>query len=229
VKSGRFLDTTTGVPGGKERERITLVVADDHPLYRRSLIDGIRRRPELELLDEAATGTRALELIREREPDVALVDVQMPALSGIELLGTVNREKLLTKVMLITGFEDSGFAYEAMALGAGAYMSKTTDADGICDAVATVARGGTVVDSSFQEGLINEIKVRESGDRPDLTDREVEVLRLTADGNSVADVARLLYLSEATVKTHLHHSYSKLEVSDRAAAVAKAIRMGLIS
>jgi two-component system nitrate/nitrite response regulator NarL len=204
-------------------------VADDHPLYRRSLVHGIRRRPELELVDEAATGTRALEIIRDQRPDVALVDVQMPALSGLELLGTISREDLPTKVILITGFEDGAAAYEAMALGAGAYMSKTTDADEICDAVSTVARGGTVVDESFQNDLIAEIRLRESGDRPDLTDREREVLKLTADGNSVAQVAALLYLSDATVKTHLHHSYEKLDVSDRAAAVAKAMRMGLIS
>lgn len=210
-------------------ERISLIVADDHPLFRRSLVETVKRRPELELLDEAANGSRALELIRKLEPDIAIIDVQMPALDGLEVLGAAHREELRTRVVLLTGFEDSSFAYEAMALGAYAYLSKTTEAEAICDAAVSVARGRTVVDERFQAGLAEEIRLRESGGRPALTARELEVLQLTADGNSVAEVASGLFLSEATVKTHLHHVYEKLGVSDRAAAVASAIRLGLIT
>jgi two-component system, NarL family, nitrate/nitrite response regulator NarL len=209
-------------------ERVRLVVADDHPLFRRGLIESLKRRPEFDVIEEGADGRRALELIREHEPDVAVIDVQMPEMDGLEVLGTVHREQIPTKVMLLTGFEDSRPAYEAMALGAGAYMSKDTEIDRICDAVAAVARGETVIGDRFQSGLVAEIRLRESGDRPTLTDREREVLKMTSDGNSVAEVAGLLHLSEATVKTHLHHVYEKLEVSDRAAAVARAMRWGLI-
>lgn len=212
----------------RRSERIRIIVADDHPLFRRGLIESLKRRPEFDVLDDGADGPRALELIREHSPDVALIDVQMPGMSGLEVLSTVHREQLSTKVMLLTGFEDSRPAYEAMAHGAGAYMSKDTDIDLICDAVSAVARGETVIGDRFQSGLVAEIRLRESGDRPTLTDREREVLKLTSDGNSVAAVAGILHLSEATVKTHLHHVYEKLEVSDRAAAVARAMRWGLI-
>ena len=212
----------------RRSERTRIIVADDHPLFRRGLVESLKRRAEFDLLDEGADGKRALELIREHEPDVAVIDVQMPEMDGLEVLGTVHREQLDTKVMLLTGFEDSRPAYEAMALGAGAYMSKDTEIDRICDAVAAVARGETVIGDRFQSGLVAEIRLRESGDRPTLTDREREVLKMTSDGNSVAEVAGLLHLSEATVKTHLHHVYEKLEVSDRAAAVARAMRWGLI-
>lgn len=212
----------------RRSDRIEVVVADDHPIFRKGLIETLRRRPEIEVLDQAANGTAALGLIRELNPDVAVLDVQMPELGGLEVLNAVHRDGLPTRVMLLTGFEDSRPAYEAMALGAGAYLSKDTEVDRICDAIAAVARGETVIGDRFQSGLVAEIRLRESGDRPTLTEREREVLKLTSDGNSVADVAAKLHLSEATIKTHLHHVYEKLEVSDRAAAVARAMRWGLI-
>ncbi len=209
-------------------DRINVVVADDHPIFRRGLIETLKRRPEIEVLDQAADGAAALDLIRELSPDVAVLDVQMPELGGLEVLNAVHRDGLPTRVMLLTGFEDSRPAYEAMALGAGAYLSKDTEVNRICDAIAAVARGETVIGDRFQSGLVAEIRLRESGDRPTLTEREREVLKLTSDGNSVSDVAAQLHLSDATVKTHLHHVYEKLEVSDRAAAVARAMRWGLI-
>lgn len=212
----------------RRSDRIDVVVADDHPIFRKGLIETLRRRPEIEVLDQAANGTDALGLIRELKPDVAVLDVQMPELGGLEVLNAVHRDGLPTRVMLLTGFEDSRPAYEAMALGAGAYLSKDTEIDRICDAIGAVARGETVIGDRFQSGLVAEIRLRESGDRPTLTEREREVLKLTADGNSVAEVAAELHLSEATIKTHLHHVYEKLEVSDRAAAVARAMRWGLI-
>ena len=209
-------------------DRIRVIVADDHPIFRKGLIEWLRRRPEIEVAGETADGAAALEMIRELHPAVAILDVQMPALGGLEVLSAVKRDELDTKVMLLTGFEDSRPAYEAMALGAGAYISKNSPVDLIAETVRAVARGETVIGEAFQSGLVDEIRLRESGDRPTLTDREREVLKLTADGNSVAGVAGLLHLSEATVKTHLHHVYEKLGVSDRAAAVARAMRWGLI-
>jgi len=203
-------------------------VADDHPLFRRGLTETLKRRPEIELLAEDANGADALAAIREHQPDVAILDVQMPGLSGVDVLNAVERDRLPTRIVLLTGFAESGPLYEAMALGAGAYIAKDTDGERICEAILSVARGGTVIGERFQAGLAQEIRMRERGDRPVLTDREREVLSLTAEGGSVAEVAAGLHLSEATVKTHLHHTYEKLDVSDRAAAVARAMRFGLI-
>lgn len=212
----------------RNAERIRVTVADDHPLFRRGLIEMLKRRPEVELLAEDASGPEALASIRNHRPDVAVLDVQMPAMSGVAVLNAVSRDGLATRVVLLTGFGESGPAYEAMALGAGAYLAKDTDGDRICEAIVAVARGETVIGSRFQAGLATEIRLRERGGRPALTAREREVLSLTAEGGSVADVAASLHLSEATVKTHLHHTYEKLNVSDRAAAVAAAMRLGLI-
>jgi two-component system nitrate/nitrite response regulator NarL len=209
-------------------ERVRVTVADDQPLFRRGLTETLKRRPDVELLAEDSNGASALASIREHDPDVAVLDVQMPSLSGIEVLNAVTRDGLSTRVVLLTGFGESGPLYEAMALGAGAYLAKDTEGERICEAIVAVARGETVIGESFQAGLAAEIRLRERGDRPVLTNREREVLSLTADGGSVAEVAAGLNLSEATVKTHLHHTYEKLDVSDRAAAVARAMRFGLI-
>ena len=209
-------------------ERVRVTVADDHPLFRRGLTEMLKRRPEVELLAEDSNGVDALASIREHRPDVAVLDVQMPSLNGLEVLNAVERDHLPTRVVLLTGFGESAPLYDAMARGAGAYLAKDTEGERICEAILAVARGDPVIGERFQAGLAAEIRMRERGDRPVLTDREREVLSLTADGGSVAEVAAGLHLSEATVKTHLHHTYEKLDVSDRAAAVARAMRFGLI-
>lgn len=209
-------------------DKVSVTVADDHPLFRRGLIALLSGRPEVELLAEDVDGSAALESIRELAPAVAVLDVQMPGLSGIEVLNAVTRDGLATRVILLTGFAESAPAYEAMALGAGGYLAKDAGGDRITETILTVACGGTVIGAGFQGALASEIRLRERGDRPILTEREREVLALTADGGSVAEVARRLFLGEATVKTHLHHVYEKLGVADRAAAVAHGMRRGLI-
>lgn len=212
----------------RNHEKVRVTVADDHPMFRKGLVETLMLRPELEVLAEDEDGVAALASIREHAPDVAVLDVQMPGLSGIEVLNAVTRDDLDTRIVLLTGYAESGPAYDAVALGAGAYLAKDTKGAQICEATIAVAHGRTVIGEGFQEGLASEIRLRERGDRPTLTGREREVLALTAEGGSVADVAGDLHLSEATVKTHLHHTYEKLDVSDRAAAVAKAMRLGLI-
>ena len=154
----------------------------------------------------------------------------MPELGGIEVLNAVQRDKLSTKVMLLTGFEDSGPAYEAMALGAAAYISKDSEIERDLRRDQRPSRAGeTVIGDRFQSGLVAEIRMRESG-RPADADRarargaEADLGRQCRS----REVAAELHLSDATVKTHLHHVYEKLEVSDRAAAVARAMRWGLI-
>jgi len=209
-------------------DRVSVTVADDHPLFRSGLTALLAVRPEVELLAEDADGVAALESIRELAPAVALLDVQMPGLSGIEVLSAISRDGLATRVVLLTGFEESAPAYEAVALGAGGYLAKDAGGDRITEAIVAVAGGGTVIGAGFRGALASEIRLRERGDRPILSGREREVLALTADGGSVAEVAKRLYLGEATVKTHLRHVYEKLGVSDRAAAVAHGMRRGLI-
>ncbi len=212
----------------KRQVRVRVIVADDHPVFRRGLIESLKRRADIDVVGDGHDGPTALSLIETEKPDVAVLDVQMPVLSGLEVLEAARKSHPDTRVMLLTGFRESRAAYEAMVLGAAGYLAKESDIDRICDAIAAIARGETVIGDEFQSGLVEEIRLREAGNRPALSKRELEVLRLTADGNPIAAVAAKLHLSEATIKTHLHHIYGKLEVSDRAAAVASAMRWGLI-
>ncbi len=208
--------------------RVRVLVADDHPLFREAVVRAVRERPDFELVGEAADGREALELIRSLAPDVAVLDVKMPELDGLKVLNAVIRDGLATRVMLLSAFLDGPTAFDAVAGGAAAFLSKDADRRKITDAVAAVGRGETVLGPEVQAGLAGEIRARAPRDRPGLSAREQEILGHIADGRSAPEIAKLLYLSPATVKSHLGALYEKLGVSDRAAAVAEAMRRGLL-
>jgi two-component system nitrate/nitrite response regulator NarL len=209
-------------------ERVRVFVADDHPMYREGLVRSIDDRPELELVGVSGDGRDALPAIRELRPDVALLDVRMPGLSGTDILNAITRERLPTRVVFLSAYVESELVYRSIAMGAAAYLSKEADRSQIFDAVAAVARGETVLSPEVQGGLAAQIQLRETVSRPVLSPREQEILRLIADGGSAPEIARRLHLSPSTVKTHLQSLYEKLGVSDRAAAVAAAMRAGLL-
>ncbi len=209
-------------------KRLTVLIADDHPVYRQGLERAIKERPELDLIATCEDGRDALERITGEQPDVAIVDVRMPGLDGLKIVGAVKREGLATRVILLTGYEDSTAAYRALASGAAGYVSKASDNLELCDSIIAAARGETVIAPQFAAGIASEIQLRETTDRPALTVRENEVLRLLAEGRTAQKIGNELHLSEATIKTHLHNLYEKLDVSDRAAAVATAMRWGLL-
>ena len=131
-------------------------------------------------------------------------------------------------MLLLSAFTDSGLVYEALQNGASGYLPKEAKRDEIVDAVLACARGETVLPSELTAGLVSEIRVRRGSDTPILTDREREILNMIAAGKSLPDIAKELYLGVTTVKTHVQHLYEKLGVSDRAAAVAEAMRRRLI-
>jgi two-component system, NarL family, nitrate/nitrite response regulator NarL len=210
-------------------ESVRVLVADDHPLFRDALGDTIRRCDELDLVDTVASGREALVAIQQgAPPDVAVLDMKMPDLDGMAVVDAVGRDELPTRVLLLSAFLDSALAYRALGAGAAGYLSKDSTGERICDAIVAVARGETVLDPEVQAGVAHEIRMRAEDERPALTAREREILRLTADGRSAPQIAEQLYLSPTTVRTHLQHLYEKLGVSDRAAAVAAAMRRGML-
>ena len=210
-------------------DRTTVLIADDHPLFREAIVRVVRSRPDLELVAEAADGQAALERIRELRPDVAVIDVRMPELDGSDVLLALREEGLPTNVVFLSAFLDAKTVYDAVAAGAKAYLSKEADSAEIVDAIAAAARGETILGPEVQTGLAEQIRFREENDaRPRLSDREHEVLRLIAQGLSAPEIGERIHLSTATVKTHLQHLYEKLGVSERAAAVAEGMRRGLV-
>jgi two-component system nitrate/nitrite response regulator NarL len=211
------------------RGRTTVLIADDHPLFREAITRVIAERPELALVGEASDGRAALELIRELAPDVAVIDVRMPELDGSDVLVALREEGLGTNVVFLSAFLDSKTVYDAVAAGAKAYLSKEADSEEIVEAIAAAARGDTLLGPEVQTGLAEQIRFREENDaRPRLSDREHEVLKLVAQGLSAPEIGERIHLSTATVKTHLQHLYEKLGVSERAAAVAEGMRRGLV-
>ncbi len=213
---------------GARLERTRVYVADDHPLYREGVVRAIKERPEFELVGSTGDGRKALEDIRELKPQVAVLDLRMPGLDAISVTKAIERDALPTRVLLISASTDTPIVYEAVRAGAYSYISKDAGRREICEAIAGVARGDTVFSKNMQADLVAHVRGRQEEDRPVLTPREREVLTYLAKGSSAPQIAERLYLSTATVKTHLANLYGKLGVSDRAAAVAEAMRRGLL-
>jgi two-component system, NarL family, nitrate/nitrite response regulator NarL len=212
----------------QSRARIRVYLADDHPVFLRGIVREVERRPDLELLGQATNGLQALADLRSLQPDVAVIDMRIPDLSGLEVLAAAKRDALPTRIVFLSAHLDSDLVYRAIANGASGYLSKEADRDEILDAVAAVARGQVVIAAEGQTGLALEIRRREVVERPILTPREKEVLVLTADGLTAPEIATQLQVGVATVRSHLQNLYEKLGVSDRAAAVAAAMRAGLL-
>ncbi len=205
-----------------------VLAADGQPLYRDAVARAIRERPELELVAQVGDGRAALAAIGAEEPDVAVVDRLLAGLSGKQVLNAVARDGLRTRVVLIAAQAEPGEVYAALAEGAAGYLTKDADARELCDAITAVARGRTVLAPELQAGVAGEIRLRAPHDRPVMSVRERETLTLIAEGLSAPQIGATLHLSTATVKTHLQHIYEKLGVSERAAAVAEAMRRGLL-
>jgi two-component system nitrate/nitrite response regulator NarL len=209
-------------------DRVRVLVADDHPMFRDAIVRAVRERPEFEVVAEAGDGRAALQAIRDERPDVAVLDLRMPELDGLQVATALRRDGIETRVVLLSAFIDGALVYQAVAAGAAAYLTKEADRGEVCDTIAAVARGETVLAPEAQAGLAAEVRLRAAPTGPALSPREREVLAMVAQGDSAPDIAATLHLSAATIKGHLQSLYEKLGVSDRAAAVAEAMRRGLL-
>jgi two-component system nitrate/nitrite response regulator NarL len=216
------------VSRSKREERISVYVADDHPIYREGLVGAIKARPDLELVGEAENGRDALAEIRELRPDVAVLDLAMPELSGFDVLNAIQRDEVPTRVVVLSASAESESVFRAIAEGAVAYVPKDSGRNEVCDAIVAASRGEVVLSAAVHGDLASEIRNRGRTERPTLTAREQDVLRLTAEGLSAPEIGFRLHIAAATVKTHMGSAYEKLGVSDRAAAVAEAMRQGLL-
>ena len=209
-------------------ERYRVLVVDDHPLFRDAIVRLLRSWAEIEVIGEAGSGRAALERIRLDAPDVAVVDLRMPDVDGVQLCTAIGREGLATRVLIVSGYDDDELVYAALEAGASGYVPKDAPRDEVARAVLAVAHGEIAITSRLAGGIASQIRLRKERTVPLLTEREQEVLELLAEGKSAPGIGRELFLATSTVKSHLGHLYEKLGVSDRAAAVAEAMRRGLI-
>ncbi|MFD5430204.1 response regulator [Streptomyces sp. NPDC127084] len=210
-------------------KQISVVVVDDHPVYRDGISRGLSLSGEIEVLAEAETGREAISLIREKNPDVAIVDYRLPDLDGIAVMRFIVQEKTLkTRVLILSATTESSVVFQAIEDGASGYLPKDARRAEIVEAVINLSRGMTIIPTELTGALAAQIRVRAKRDAPVLTERERQVLEAFSRGLSIPQTAEELFLGSATVKTHAQHLYEKLQVSDRAAAVAMAMRHGIL-
>ncbi len=205
---------------------IRVVVADDHPIVRQGVVALLQDEPDIEVVADVADGRAALSAVLAEEPDVVLMDLRMPEMDGVEATRAVRERRPDVAVLVVTTYDTDEAIVRAVEAGAAGYMLKDSPTEDLVDAVRRAAAGETVLAPPITKRLAERIhKVS-----PDaLTSREIDVLREVANGNTNAEIAERLHISEATVKTHLIHVYDKLAVSDRAAAVARAYEKGFLS
>lgn len=209
-------------------QKVQVVVADDHPLFRDGLVRALTGSGLVEVVAEAEDGPSALAAIKEHRPQVALLDHQMPGMDGAQVAAAVLRDELPTRVLLVSANQDATIVYHALQQGAAGYLPKESSRTEIVNAVLDCANGKDVVAPQLASGLAVEIRRRAEPSGPTLSAREREVLTLIAEGGSIPAIAKQLFLAPSTVKTHVQRLYEKLGVGDRAAAVAEAMRRGLL-
>ena len=209
-------------------QALRVLIADDHPLFLFAIAHSVNAREELELVGQARTGREAIATALDTRPDLAVLDVNMPDLGGLDVLQALGREGLDTRVLFVSGNLDAQVSYDLIEAGAAGVLDKSAMPDQIGDALVRIAQGETVLAPAVQSALRRAVRDRREKPPTVLSPREAEVLRFLADGLSAPQIARELHLSPATVKTHLQRLYERLDVSDRAAAVAEGMRRGLI-
>jgi two-component system nitrate/nitrite response regulator NarL len=210
------------------QRRVTVVVVDDHPFFRDGVTRGLARDGRVEIVGEAGTGAEALAVIGRELPDVALVDYQLPDMNGVDVTHALRRDSVATRVLLVSAVTDGAVVFRALEEGAAGYLAKDAPRTELIDAVMQVARGETVIPGALTEGLAAQIRLRAQPSAPALTPRELDVLKGFARGLSIPQLAAELFVAPSTVKTHTQRLYEKLDVSDRAAAVAAAMRLRLL-
>lgn len=204
---------------------IRLLIVDDHPVVRDGIRGMLAGDPDLDVVGEASDGTEALALVDSLKPDVVLMDLRMPRLGGAAAIQALAERGAEAKVLVLTTYDTDRDVVPALEAGATGYLLKDTPRDELVRAIHAAARGESVLAPSVATRLVTQLR---SPAQDALSERELEVLRLIAQGETNAGAAARLFISEATVKTHLLHIYAKLGVNDRAAAVARAYERGLL-
>ncbi len=206
-------------------DRIRLVIADDHPVVRAGLHEMLSSQPDFEIVGEASNGVEAVTLVNQVQPDVVLMDLRMKLLDGAAATAQIHAQHTKTAVLVLTSYENTADILRAIEAGAIGYLLKDAESEELFTAVRTVAHGKAVFAPTVATRLLHQVR-KPSGEA--LSARELEVLTLVARGASNKEIARALYLSEATVKSHVLHLFTKLAVSDRTAAVTAALERGLL-
>jgi DNA-binding NarL/FixJ family response regulator len=207
-----------------QKRKIQLVIIDDHPVIRHGLRTLIELEDDMEIIGDASDGPSGLELILSKQPDVALIDLRMPGMNGVEVMRQVRATQHVTRFLVLTTYDTDSYLGAAVAAGAHGYLLKDASPDELIHAVRVVMSGG----SSLNSGIAVRLLARMGGQVYELTEREYSVLRLMVAGATNRQIANQLAISEHTIKYHISHLFGKLGVQTRSEAVAVALQRGLV-
>ena len=219
--------------GVVDDDAVRVVVVDDQELFRRGMVMLLGVEPDIEVVGEAGDGVTATDLVVKTAPDVVLLDVRMPKISGIEACVAIKEAVPAAKILMLTVSDEESDLYEAVKSGASGYLLKDSSIEEVAQAVRVVADGQSLISPSMAIKLIDEFKQMSQPDKGPvstfrLTERELEVLRLVAQGLNNKDIAKKLFISENTVKNHVRNLLEKLQLHSRMEAVVYAVREKLL-
>jgi two-component system NarL family response regulator len=216
-------------------ERIKVLIADDHRVVREGLMAILKTKENIEVVGEAQDGQDAIQKVRTLEPDVILMDVSMPRMGGVEATRQIKREFPHIGIIALTMYDEQQYIFDLVRAGATGYLLKDSESSQIVEAIRAIHRGESLIHPSVASKILAEFSLlaQKKGKKPswedhDLTEREVTVLRLVADGKTNKEIANNLDLSEKTVKNHVRNIFHKLQVYDRTQAAILGIRKGII-
>jgi len=209
-------------------ETIRIVVVDDHTLFRRGLVGLLTEMEGFQVVGEASDGRDALGVIAKQKPDVVLLDINMPGMDGVETLQVLQKMDLESHVLMLTISQRDEDLLRAIRAGAKGYLLKNAEPEALRKTIEQIAAGKSVLAPEVTEQVLRLVRSNQSGTSNLLTERELDVLRYLARGLTTSQAGAELFISENTVKTHIRHIHEKLDVSNRAEAIAKATQLGLI-
>ncbi|MFQ4136695.1 response regulator [Nodosilinea sp. PGN35] len=202
---------------------IRVLIADDHAIFRQGLATIINRDPEMQVIAQAENGEQAIALFEEHQPDVTLMDLRMPEVAGVAAIGAICAAAKSARIIVLTTYDSDEDIYRGLQAGAKGYLLKETEPDELLNAIRTVHRGQQYIPPDVGAKLAQRLS------NPELSERELEVLRSLAQGMSNADISTALSIGEGTVKSHVNRILNKLDVSDRTQAVIVAVKRGIVS
>ncbi len=207
---------------------LRLVVVDDHVLFRRGLVSLLVEMPDIVVVGEAEDGLEALDVIKKAQPDIVLLDLNMPRMDGIETVRALRQKGDLPRILMLTISQDNDDLLAAIRAGADGYLLKNTEPDDLYKSLLRIQNGQSVLSPEVTSSVLKAVANFHPGEKVILSDRELEVMECLAEGQTTSQIADHLFISENTVKTHVRHILEKLEAANRTEAVSKAIQMGLI-
>jgi DNA-binding NarL/FixJ family response regulator len=201
---------------------IRIMIVEDHAVVRQGLAALLRTMPDFEIVAEASDGQESIEMFRTRKPDVTLMDLRLPRMNGVDAITHIRAEFPQARIIVLTTFDGDEDIYRALQAGARGYLLKGMTGDELMEAIRSVYAGKSRIPAPVAERLAERMAA------PELTTRETEVLELIVGGNSNKEIAAALFISEATVKTHINSLLSKLGVTDRTQAATTALQRGIV-